>query len=88
MKTKSKIKFKPGFEIYNRILWDDDLNPADFIMVVKDRIEGLKELSLMGFDPEEVPWHRVVQFKKDDEIVWDRENKIDLITKKKDDKDA
>ena len=72
--------FKNGIEIYNRLIWDERFNQNAFSIVIKDRIEGSKEVLLKNFDSEEVPWHRVIQFKHGDTVVWDRDAKIDLLS--------
>lgn len=74
--------FKNGYEIYNRILWDDRFDITDFSVVIKDRYQDDKEVPLKIFDANEIPWHRVVQFKQNDIIVWDRGEKLDLISQK------
>ena len=77
MNTKKTLE--PADKIYNRIIWDDQFNVNDFSVVILDRIEGEKEIELRSLDVEEIPMHRIITFKKNGQIVWNRKTKIDLI---------
>ena len=68
---------KTSKEIYDKIIWDYRLDPDEFTLIIEDRFNNNKEISLDRFDPEEVPWHRIICFKRNGEVVWDRINKID-----------
>ncbi len=68
-------------EVYDRVRWDPQLDPERFTVVYEDRERGEVEVPLPGFDPEgEIPWHRVQAFKRDGVTVWDRRERIDLLS--------
>lgn len=51
-----------------------------------DRFTGIKEIAFSEFkgvheDRDGIPQHRIRYFKISEKIVWDRENRIDLLTK-------
>ncbi|REE95788.1 poly(A) polymerase [Thermomonospora umbrina] len=60
-------------EIYHRIRWDPRFDPARFVMGVNVRGAAPKRVPLPSFVPGgDIPWHRVLFFEADGEVVWDR----------------
>jgi uncharacterized protein (UPF0248 family) len=77
-------------DVINRILHDEAFDATRYIVGYLDRFEGILEKPLLEFDwstkfadadPDDVtiPQHRIRYISTRDEIVWDREHKIDLI---------
>ncbi|MFC5799505.1 DUF504 domain-containing protein, partial [Streptomyces formicae] len=67
-------------EIYHRVRWDARFDPARFVMGIGQRGAAPKRLPLDDFDPGgEIPWHRVLFFEADGEVVWDRSTGVDRI---------
>ncbi|MFD4583937.1 poly(A) polymerase [Streptomyces sp. NPDC058434] len=67
-------------EIYHRVRWDPRFDPARFVMGIHQRAAEPKRIRLEDFDPSgEIPWHRVVFFEADGEVVWDRSAGVDRI---------
>jgi poly(A) polymerase len=67
-------------EIYHRIRWDSRFDPARFVVGVNQRGAAPKRMPLDDFDPAgEIPWHRVLFFEADGEVVWDRTTGVDRI---------
>ena len=71
---------RPSDQIIARIRWDNNFDSEKLIIGYLDRFVGKMECSLSIFDEGDIPMHRIVQLKYIDEIIWDRENKIDKIT--------
>ncbi|MEU7566244.1 poly(A) polymerase [Streptomyces fradiae] len=67
-------------EIYHRVRWDSRFDPARFVMGVMQRGAEPKRVPLAAFVPGgEIPWHRVLFFEADGEVVWDRTTGVDRI---------
>lgn len=68
-------------EIYHRVLWDPRLDPERFVMGIAERgAAAPTRVALPDFVPGgEIPWHRVVFFEADGEIVWDRATGTDRL---------
>lgn len=67
-------------EIYHRVRWDPRFDPARFVMGINQRGAAPKRMPLDAFDPGgEIPWHRVLFFEADGEVVWDRSAGVDRI---------
>ncbi|MGW7362259.1 RNA repair domain-containing protein, partial [Streptomyces sp. NPDC054841] len=67
-------------EIYHRVQWDPRFDPARFVMGINQRGAAPKRMPLDDFDPAgEIPWHRVLFFEADGEVVWDRSAGVDRI---------
>lgn len=83
--AKPARKLRTAKDVLNRLRWDEDYDISDFVIVYKDRFEGNKEISADQWkdettDEEFIPQHRIVRIKKqDNEIVWDRERRVDLV---------
>jgi poly(A) polymerase len=72
-------------EVYNRVIWDNNLNRNLFIAGFHERISAaIREKPLAQWDDNsDIPWHRVRYIRCGKTIVWDRENRIDLISTNK-----
>ncbi|UUN28613.1 RNA repair domain-containing protein [Streptomyces sp. FIT100] len=67
-------------EIYHRVRWDARFDPARFVIGISQRGAPPERLPLDDFDPGgEIPWHRVLFFEADGEVVWDRSTGVDRI---------
>ncbi|WP_037680416.1 poly(A) polymerase [Streptomyces griseus] len=67
-------------EIYHRVRWDARFDPARFVLGVLQRGAAPKRVPLPAFVPGgEIPWHRVLFFEADGEVVWDRGTGVDRI---------
>lgn len=77
-------------DVINRILHDDAYDASEFVVGYLDRFEGVLEKPLLEFDwstrfadadPDAVviPQHRIRYIATRDEILWDRERRIDKI---------
>ncbi|MCX4750272.1 RNA repair domain-containing protein [Kitasatospora sp. NBC_01287] len=67
-------------EIYHRVRWDPQFDPARFVLGVARREAAPKRIPLPAFVPGgEVPWHRVLFIEADDEVLWDRATGVDRI---------
>ncbi|AXE79583.1 poly(A) polymerase [Streptomyces atratus] len=67
-------------EIYHRVRWDARFDPACFVMGVAQRGTVPKRVPLPRFTPGgDIPWHRVLFFEADGEVVWDRSSGVDRI---------
>ncbi|MGZ2358815.1 RNA repair domain-containing protein [Streptomyces sp. 372A] len=67
-------------EIYHRVRWDARFDPARFVLGVAQRGRGPKRVPLDRFTPGgDIPWHRVLFFEADGEVVWDRATGTDRI---------
>ncbi|WP_309739768.1 poly(A) polymerase [Chamaesiphon sp. OTE_20_metabat_361] len=83
--SKQKIekqKMATITEVYNRIIWDSNLNRNMFIAGFHERIsDTIREKPLAQWDDNsDIPWHRVRYIRCGETIVWDREHRIDLIS--------
>ncbi|MCM2393123.1 poly(A) polymerase [Streptomyces albipurpureus] len=66
--------------LYHRVRWDARFDPARFVLGVTQRGAEPKRVPLTSFVPGgEVPWHRVLFFEADGELVWDRRTGVDRI---------
>ncbi|WP_033824939.1 poly(A) polymerase [Kitasatospora sp. MBT63] len=67
-------------QVYHRIRWDDRFDPARFVVGVTMRGAAPKRVPLPAFVPGgDLPWHRVVFFEADGELVWDRASGLDRL---------
>ncbi|WP_267242882.1 RNA repair domain-containing protein [Streptomyces sp. PR69] len=67
-------------EIYHRVRWDARFDPARFVIGVAQRAAPPKRIPLTAFTPGgDIPWHRVLFFEADGELVWDRPSGVDRI---------
>lgn len=67
-------------EIYHRVRWDARFDPARFVLGVAQRGRDPKRMPLERFTPGgDIPWHRVLFFEADGEVVWDRATGTDRI---------
>jgi uncharacterized protein (UPF0248 family) len=86
----SKSKLRPASDVLNRLRWDPNLDPTDYIVGYEDRFLGARETGLEKWkteqtDEEFIPQHRILYFKKkggDDgkgEVVWERATRVDRV---------
>lgn len=67
-------------EIYHRVRWDSRFDSARFVMGIKQRGAPPERMPLDDYDPGgEIPWHRVLFFEADGQVVWDRASGVDRI---------
>ncbi|MFC8920238.1 RNA repair domain-containing protein [Streptomyces sp. NPDC057116] len=67
-------------EIYHRVLWDARFDPARFVIGVRLREGAPGRVPLADFVPGgDIPWHRVLFFEADGEVVWDRTTGVDRL---------
>ncbi|WP_030693721.1 RNA repair domain-containing protein [Streptomyces globisporus] len=67
-------------EIYHRVLWDPRFDPERFVMGIAERGAPPTRILLGDFVPGgEIPWHRVVFFEADGQVVWDRASGVDRL---------
>ncbi|MFF8276731.1 RNA repair domain-containing protein [Streptomyces lateritius] len=67
-------------EVYHQVIWDPRLDPERFVMGIAERGAPPKRVALPDFVPGgEIPWHRVLFFEADGEIVWDRASHVDRL---------
>lgn len=80
MSHKDKTSLMPIHEVYNKLRWDPRFNVAHFIIQYQERSGRLKDKPLAAWNPAgDVPWHRVRQVRYGDEVVWDREQRIERL---------
>ncbi len=83
----AKKKMRTSLDVFNRVRFDVQYDRDLFTIGYTDRFIGIIETSFNEFaiateDPTAesfIPWHRVVYFKNDGEIVWDRRTKTDKV---------
>jgi endonuclease/exonuclease/phosphatase family metal-dependent hydrolase/2'-5' RNA ligase/uncharacterized protein (UPF0248 family) len=67
-------------EIYHRVRWDARFDASRFVLGVEQRGREPKRVPLPSFDPQgEIPWHRVLFFEADGQLVWDRASGLDAL---------
>lgn len=67
-------------EVYHRLLWDPRFDPARFVLGVRLREGGPGRVRLTDFVPGgDIPWHRVLFFEADGEVVWDRTTGVERL---------
>ncbi|KAF2018297.1 hypothetical protein BU24DRAFT_421277 [Aaosphaeria arxii CBS 175.79] len=86
--SQSANKLRPASDVLNRLRWDSNLDPSNYIVGYEDRFLGAKETGLERWkteqtDEEFIPQHRILYFKRRDDgvIVWERKSRTDLIFK-------
>jgi len=79
--TKESKKLGSAEQIFNKIRWDPKYDTSMFTVGYLDRFIGVMEMSFDKFivNPDPIPFHRIYFFKLNDQIVWDREKKINLL---------
>ncbi|KAF3004836.1 hypothetical protein E8E13_004355 [Curvularia kusanoi] len=88
----SATKLRPASDVLNRLRWDPNLDPADYIIGYEDRFLGAKETGLEKWkteqtDEEFIPQHRILYFRKKfndegdgrGETVWERATRMDKV---------
>lgn len=88
--SKKKPPMKTASDVISRIIWDDELQPKDFVVGYLDRFTGIMEKGFGEFSWEDlasvdhfvdlaIPRHRIQYFKYLGEIVWDKRERIDKV---------
>lgn len=81
-KEPAKQKMATSRDVYNRIIWDERLNPNVFTIGFVDRFssEGIREKPLTAWQTieKDVPWHRIRYIRCLEVVVWDRDQQLDL----------
>lgn len=85
MSKENKAKFKGSDIIFQRFKWDDGIDLNKVTIGYLDRFKGVLEIKFNDFkgvhdDKDGIPLHRIRYFKINNLIVWDREQRIDLLT--------
>ena len=80
-----KLKLKGADFIFQRIKWDLSIDKNQIVIGYLDRFLGVQEIVFTEFkgvheDRDGIPLHRIRYFKINEKIVWDRENRIDLLS--------
>ncbi|KAF0643450.1 hypothetical protein FPSE5266_09136 [Fusarium pseudograminearum] len=79
-------KFRTAADVLNRLRWDTNFDPSDYIVGYEDRFLGARERAVEHWkseqtDEEFIPQHRILYFKRraDNVIVWERRTRTDDI---------
>ncbi|KAL9658219.1 hypothetical protein ABK040_012478 [Willaertia magna] len=98
MKIKAEKKIKPkktqeqkdhelitSLAVINRIKWDEKLSLYlnQILIGHLDRFEGIKKSTIKEFEIEEIPYHRIYLIYFRNRVIWDREKRIDNVSKGK-----
>ncbi|KAF4446461.1 hypothetical protein F53441_9865 [Fusarium austroafricanum] len=85
-KTPGMGKFRTAADVLNRLRWDPNFDPSDYIIGYEDRFLGARERAVEQWkseqtDDEFIPQHRILYFKRknDGVIMWERRRRIDEI---------
>ncbi|MEO0600814.1 MAG: RNA repair domain-containing protein [Myxococcota bacterium] len=74
------MALRPAHDVYHRLRWDPSIDETTAEVVVLDRRRGPVALPFLAFDPAgDIPWSRVLGFRLEGEVVWDREARIDRV---------
>ncbi|CAF3473620.1 unnamed protein product, partial [Rotaria sp. Silwood2] len=78
-------KFHGADLIFNRILHDKTIDRSQVIIGYEDRFTGIHEIAFHEFKRVHeheygVPTHRIQYYKINEQIVWDRTKKLDILT--------
>ena len=61
-------------EVYNRILWDPRIDQSHICVGYLDRFRGVVEIPFLDQKlTRDVPWHRVVHYRYQERVVWNRD---------------
>jgi uncharacterized protein (UPF0248 family) len=88
--SETKSKLVPAGEILRRIEWDYMLSASDFSILHYDRLDDMIMESPLNAPNESIsgsetllskalPEHRIVGVKYKDRVVWDRQERLDLV---------
>jgi uncharacterized protein (UPF0248 family) len=80
--SKKHQRLRPVPDVMSWIRWHPSSNPDDFVVGYDDRFLGVQEVPFSAWDGElskDVPLHRIVYFKRNGKIVWDKRDRTDLI---------
>lgn len=84
MASTKQPKLRTFEDVFHRMRWDDTYTiDGSLIMGYEDRIRGWLEMPLRDFVPiaegGELPMHRIWYLRSGTKILWDRQQKIDLV---------
>lgn len=80
MSSADSKKFRTSREVVDRIRWDPALDESVFSVLYQERLSGDRKIPLRDFlQKDDLVWHRIYQICIGDFVVWDRENKRDLL---------
>ncbi|KAL9642122.1 hypothetical protein ABK040_007127 [Willaertia magna] len=84
-KEQKEKELITSLAVLNRIKWDEKLNPYlnEIVIGYLDRFEGLMNASITEFEQAEIPYHRIFLIYFRDRVIWDREKRIDNVSKGK-----
>ncbi|XP_030640469.1 leukocyte receptor cluster member 9 [Chanos chanos] len=89
--STKKLRMRTADDVISRILWDDSVDPADFVVGHLDRFLGVLERPFSDFSwdtpisdcdySEELalPRHRIQYFSYRGQRVWDRDSRMDRV---------
>ena len=76
-------KMATGGQVCDRLIWDNRLNSSIFVVGYINRSSQIevKEKPLLEWNSQkDIPWHRMRYIRCGEAKVWDRDNRIDLIS--------
>ena len=79
-------KFKGADILFQRFKWDGQIDKSQITIGYLDRFKGIQEIKFFDFkgvhdDRDGIPLHRIRYYKINETIVWDREQRIDILSK-------
>jgi len=77
--SKSKKGMRTAIDVCKRINWDPVLRELrnQFTIGYLDRFDGVVDSPFTEFNFEEIPFHRIQNFKYRDVVVWDKNTRVD-----------
>lgn len=66
-------------EVYHRLRWDPRFDVQRCSITIRLRPTGTRRVPYLELDVAVVPWHLVVEFWLDDELIWSRPARIDRL---------
>lgn len=73
------MAFPTEQQTYHRIRWDPRFDVKRCHVVISLRPTGTQRMPFVAFDPEVIPWHRIIELWVDDELAWSRPQRIDRL---------
>ena len=79
------LTFKGSDILFQRFKWDSQIDKSQIIIGYLDRFTGIQEIQFNEFkgvheDRDGIPLHRIRYYKINEKVVWDRKERIDLLT--------
>lgn len=67
-------------DIYYQLTWDNRFEPRQYLLGIQTRL-GIREVAVVDFDPHgDIPWHRILYVRGPQGLVWDRAQRLDVLT--------